>query len=78
MPDKVTFREPSTVSQKREQGKTDSKVSYTWLQKYYVTMKRLSRSHLSQVNENAFPRYKLPVRNEGRKLDGGRRKYFKA
>lgn len=41
MPDKVTFREPPTVSQKREQGKTDSKVSYTWLQKYYITMKRL-------------------------------------
>lgn len=29
------------MSQKREQGKTDSKVGYTWLQKYYITMKRL-------------------------------------
>lgn len=39
MPNKVTFLGLPTGSDKKEHSKLDSKVSYTWLQDYYITVK---------------------------------------
>lgn len=39
MPDKVTFLDPPTGSDKKAHSKIGSKVSYTWLENYYITVK---------------------------------------
>lgn len=70
---------PAHRVRQKEHSKIDSKVSYTWLQNYYITVKNTTLpDSISQVNENAFPRYKLPVGNYRRKLGSRGRNSVKA